>query len=199
MTNLVRSFRVPDGPELRVSVGDLTRWSAATVPGLAPDANCAIVNAANETLLGGGGVDGAIHRAAGPGLLAETRILPEHSRGVRCRVGEAVLTAGHRMAVPFIIHTVGPRFFQNPDPAEALRRAYRSCLAVAAGAGIEAVAFPALSCGVFRYPPEEAAEISISVCSRAPPSIRWIEFVLFSPKFGKIWSDQVERRCRDLA
>ena len=197
MSNLVHHFRVSDGCQLRISIGDLTQWSAANVPSLASDAKSAVVNAANETLLGGGGVDGAIHRAAGPGLLAETRALPERSRGVRCRVGEAVLTAGHRMAVPFIIHTVGPRYFQSSDPAGELRRAYRSCLELADSVGIEAVAFPALSCGVFRFPPEEAAELSLSVCLQAPPSIRCIEFVLFSPGFGKIWTEQAIRLCSD--
>src|SRR5687768_18017419 len=122
----------------------------------------AIVNAANETLLGGGGVDGAIHRAAGPGLLAECRALPQVRPGVRCPTGDARITAGHHLPARHVIHTVGP-VWQGGGDGEAvlLASCYRASLQLAAAHGLALIAFPAISCGVFGYPHAQAAQVAI--------------------------------------
>ena len=122
----------------------------------------AIVNAANETLLGGGGVDGAIHRAAGPGLLEECRALPLVRPGVRGPTGEARITGGHRLPARHVIHTVGPvwRGGRFGEPS-LLASCYRESLLFADRHGIGSIAFPAISCGVYGYPAELAVEIAL--------------------------------------
>jgi len=130
---------------LRVIHGDITQ--------LAVDA---IVNAANASLLGGGGVDGAIHRAAGPELLAECRGLGG------CPPGEARLTRGYRLKARHVIHTVGPVWRGGgAGEAETLARCYRACLDIAAGAGMATIAFPAISTGIYGFPREPAARIAV--------------------------------------
>ncbi len=123
----------------------------------------AIVNAANESLLGGGGVDGAIHRAAGPGLLAECRALPEVRPGVRCPTGQARITGGHALPARFVIHTVGP-VWRGGDAGEPglLAACYGNSLRLAARHALGAVAFPAISCGVFGYPHARAAAVAVA-------------------------------------
>jgi O-acetyl-ADP-ribose deacetylase (regulator of RNase III) len=137
--------------QIEVVEGDITA--------LAVDA---IVNAANETLLGGGGVDGAIHRAAGAELLRACRALPEVRPGVRCPTGDARLTPGFRLPARWIIHTVGPVWHGGGagEPA-LLAGCYRQSLALAAQHRIMSVAFPAISCGVFGYPPDQATAIAV--------------------------------------
>jgi len=122
----------------------------------------AVVNAANESLLGGSGVDGAIHRAGGPGLLAECRALPEVAPGVRCPTGEARLTGGHRLHARYVIHTVGPVWRGGAaGEADVLANCYRACLQLAVEHRIKAVAFPAIGCGAYGYPPELAVPIAV--------------------------------------
>lgn len=127
----------------------------------------AIVNAANESLLGGGGVDGAIHRAAGPGLLNACRAVPQVRPGVRCPTGEARMTEGFALPARFIIHTVGPIWEGGDEGEPALLAAcYRNVLAIAHDHSLKSLAFPAISCGVFGYPPENAAVVALREVSR---------------------------------
>lgn len=138
-----------------VTRGDITRIEVE-----------AIVNAANEWMLGGGGVDGAIHAAAGPELLAACRAVPEVRRGIRCPIGEARLTPGFRLPAKHVIHTVGPRWRGGDNgEAELLAACYRSCLALAAQHHIHSIAFPAISTGAFAYPLLAASRIAVAECS----------------------------------
>lgn len=121
----------------------------------------AIANAANEMLLGGGGVDGAIHRAAGPGLLEECQALPEITPGIRCPTGQAKLTHAHGLPAKFVIHTAGPVWQGGKkDEEETLARCYRSVLRLAAAGNCRSVAIPAISTGAYGFPVEKAARIA---------------------------------------
>ena len=135
---------------LKVLQGDITKQKVD-----------AVVNAANSSLLGGGGVDGAIHRAAGPGLLEECRALNG------CPTGGAKMTRGHRLPAKHVIHTVGP-VWQGGGAGEdeLLAQCYRSCFALVAEHGLRSVAFPAISCGVYAFPIERAARIAVAEIKR---------------------------------
>jgi O-acetyl-ADP-ribose deacetylase (regulator of RNase III) len=146
----------------------------------------AIVNAANTKLAGGGGVDGAIHRAAGPTLLAECLKLPEDENGRRCPTGEVRVTRAGNLPARFVIHAVGPFYNERyADKArQQLRQVHELALQSAAGKGCQSVAFPAISTGAYRFPLAEAAPIALSAATehlREPTSVKLVRFVLFRP------------------
>jgi O-acetyl-ADP-ribose deacetylase len=162
------------GGRIELVEGDLTRLDVD-----------AIVNAANESLLGGGGVDGAIHRTAGPGLLAECRTLGG------ARTGEVKLTRGHALPARFVLHAVGPvwRGGREGEP-ELLARCYRGALALARERGLASVAFPAISTGAYGYPLEEATELAVAtvvaeLAAHAVPEE--VVFCVFSPRARAVY------------
>jgi len=151
----------------------------------------AIVNAANTSLLGGGGVDGAIHRSAGPDLLAECRAL------IRCPTGEARLTRGYNLPARYVIHTVGPVYSGNPSDKHLLRSCYEKSLQIAIDNQFATIAFPAISCGVYGYPIEKAATIAIdtTMCYiKESDPLKMVTFVLFSRYDFNIYSNFLKTR-----
>ncbi|WP_066933860.1 O-acetyl-ADP-ribose deacetylase [Microtetraspora fusca] len=139
----------------------------------------AIVNAANSSLLGGGGVDGAIHRKGGPEILAECRALRASRYGDGLPAGEAVATTAGRLPARWVIHTVGPVFSRSEDRSHLLASCYRESLKVADALGAATVAFPAVSTGVYRWPMDDAARISVTTVLRSESNVREARFVLF--------------------
>jgi O-acetyl-ADP-ribose deacetylase (regulator of RNase III) len=151
--------------KIEIIQGDITK--------LAVDA---IVNAANNSLLGGGGVDGAIHRAAGPKLVAECATL------LGCKTGDAKITAGYRLPAKHVIHTVGPVWHGGgKGEPDLLRSAYRRCFQVAHENGLKSIAFPAISAGVYGYPMAQACEIALHEAKAALENYPDLERVIFVP------------------
>jgi O-acetyl-ADP-ribose deacetylase (regulator of RNase III) len=155
-------------------VGDLTR-----------EAVDAIVNAANSSLMGGGGVDGAIHRAGGPEILAACRTIRETEYPDGLPTGEAIITTGGSLPAKYVIHTVGPIYGQHRgDEPKLLARCYENSIALAAKHGLATIAFPAISTGVYGYPKEEAKQVALAAIERAlaaHPSIEEVRLVVFLP------------------
>jgi O-acetyl-ADP-ribose deacetylase (regulator of RNase III) len=166
--------------KLRVEAGDITR--------LALDA---IVNAANSGLRGGGGVDGAIHRAGGPAILKECDVIRARQGG--CPTGEAVITSGGKMPCKHVIHTVGPVWRGGQfEEEKLLANCYRNSLKLALQHGLKTVAFPCISTGVYGYPPEQAAPLAVQTvkdyCS-LHPGLEEVTFCVFSPQDEKLYQD----------
>lgn len=164
---------------IKLVLGDITKLDVQ-----------AIVNAANSTLLGGGGVDGAIHRAAGPQLLAECRKLGG------CEVGQAKITAGYNLPAKYVIHTVGPIWRGgHAGEAEALKACYENSLRLAAKLEIKTIAFPAISTGVYRYPLKQATKIAINTVKEFvkahPTAFEEIVFVSFSQAVRDVYYQEL--------
>ncbi|WP_169953131.1 O-acetyl-ADP-ribose deacetylase [Microbispora sp. H11081] len=141
----------------------------------------AIVNAANSSLMGGGGVDGAIHRRGGPAILEECRALRASRYGRGLPAGQAVATTAGRLPARWVIHTVGPVHSRSEDRSHLLASCYRESLVVADALGAGTVAFPAISTGIYRWPMEDAAHIAITAVRQAAPTVvEEVRFVLFS-------------------
>ena len=159
---------------LELVLGDITRQDTD-----------AIVNAANSTLLGGGGVDGAIHRAAGPGLLAECREIGG------CPTGEVRLTRGYALPSRFVIHVVGPVWRGGAEGEEALLRGcYRGAVSLADSRGLRSIAFPSISTGAFGYPIERAAPVAVAAVREAlasAPGVELVRFVCFSERDYRVY------------
>ena len=159
--------------------GDITRESVD-----------AIVNAANSSLLGGGGVDGAIHRRGGPAILAECRALRALRYGKGLPTGQAVATTAGELDARWVIHTVGPVFSASEDRSDLLASCYRESLKVADELGARTVAFPAISTGVYRWPMDDAARIAVETVRAARTSVTEVRFVLFGEQAYEVFAAQ---------
>ncbi|PRW56503.1 O-acetyl-ADP-ribose deacetylase MACROD2 isoform X2 [Chlorella sorokiniana] len=194
------SYQLTPTCKLVLSKGDITRWQGG-----------AIVNAANEEMLGGRGVDRAIHAAAGPQLKKACTAAPQVRPRVRCPTGQARLTPGFSLPAKFVIHTVGPRYAVGGWPRrlfrlvskaqeaeaeaeadELLGAAYRSCLQLAKQKGLGSIAFPAVSCGVFQFPTDRAAQVAVRTAREHAGSLREIHWVLFEDRLLQAWQHTAE-------
>ena len=170
------------GGKIVLEIGDITRVEVG-----------AIVNAANSSLAGGGGVDGAIHRAGGSSIMDELRPM----QGEGCPTGQAVVTGAGQLAAGHVIHAVGPRWRGGQRGEEALLQgAYRRSLELAAERGCESVAFPAISCGIYGYPLEDGARVGLACVveflRRSEGPIREVRFVLFDSRTGEAFERSLE-------
>ena len=164
---------------LSIVQGDITQFHAD-----------AIVNAANTSLLGGAGVDGAIHRVAGPGLMAECKTLNG------CPTGEARITKGYNLKAAYVIHTPGPRYAGgNRGEAQLLESCYRNCLLLAMEHGIREIAFPSISTGIYRFPLREAAEIAVRTIMQYPQMD--VTMVCFDPVTREAYEAALENCLRE--
>ncbi|MFJ1655105.1 O-acetyl-ADP-ribose deacetylase [Streptomyces sp. NPDC088337] len=160
--------------------GDITRQRAD-----------AIVNAANSSLLGGGGVDGAIHRRGGPAILQECRALRASGYGKGLPAGQAVATTAGELDALWVIHTVGPVHSDAEDRSHLLASCYRTSLHVADELGARTVAFPAISTGVYRWPMDDAARIAVETVRETGSSVEEVRFVLFDDRAHQAFAAQV--------
>ncbi|MFJ2946483.1 O-acetyl-ADP-ribose deacetylase [Streptomyces sp. NPDC087226] len=167
-------------PTLTLVQGDITGQSAD-----------AIVNAANSSLLGGGGVDGAIHRRGGPEILAECRALRASRYGKGLRTGQAVATTAGRLDARWVIHTVGPVHSAGEDRSALLASCYRESLRVADELGARTVAFPAVSTGVYGWPMDDAARIAVEAVRTAGTAVEEVRFVLFDDRAYAAFAEHV--------
>jgi len=178
------AFRTVNGVRFETVLGDITQQRVD-----------AVVNAANSSLLGGGGVDGAIHRAGGPDILAECRQLRNTRYPDGLPTGDAVSTTAGRLPARYVIHTVGPVWSQREDRTPLLQSAYARSLEVAGELGVASVAFPAVSAGVYGWPMQGAASVAVSTAVTRAPTIDRLElvrFVLFSPEALTAFSRALE-------
>ncbi|MEU1252814.1 O-acetyl-ADP-ribose deacetylase [Streptomyces chartreusis] len=164
---------------IRLVQGDITRETAD-----------AIVNAANSSLLGGGGVDGAIHRRGGPAILDACRDLRASRYGKGLPTGQAVATTAGNLDADWVIHTVGPVWSASEDRSALLASCYRESLRVADELGARTVAFPAISTGVYRWPMEDAARIATETVRDTPTSVEEVRFVLFDDRAYEAFAQQ---------
>lgn len=182
-------YHLRNDAHLVIQKGDITQWEGD-----------AVVNAANERMLGGGGVDGAIHRAAGPALLEACKRYP-NALSERCPTGDARVTLAYKMPCKWIIHTVGP-IFNSRQPKESqinLISAYKASLAVANGVGATNVAFPAISCGIYGYPLQSACSDAVKACWEAAGDLKEIHFVLFGSDTYDVWLAEAKKRLTPVA
>ena len=151
----------------------------------------AIVNAANEDLAGGGGVDGAIHKAGGPAIIAECRKIGG------CPTGQAVITTAGKLAAKYVIHTVGPVYHGgNKGEADLLQNAYGNSLKLAREKGMQSISFPAISCGVYGYPVDQAARLAMKTCieiARENADIKVIRHILFNRQIYDVFSAELKK------
>lgn len=169
--------------QISISTGDITASTADV-----------IVNAANSSLLGGGGVDGAIHRAAGPGLLAACRELRSTLLPAGLPTGESVATEGFELPARWVVHTVGPNAAAGETDPELLRSCFRTALAAAEELGAESIAFPAVSAGVYGWDPETVADVGLrEVAAHTPGTLKRAEFVLFNDRLAEIFRRRYEQ------
>ena len=170
------------GGQVIVKVGDITQENVD-----------AVVNAANGTLMGGGGVDGAIHRAGGPEILKECKLIRATQYPEGLPTGRAVITTAGKMTARHVIHTVGPVYGRGgKDKADLLADCYRNSLNLAVGKGLKSVAFPAISTGVYGYPQDEAARVSSQAIARflaSDSSLQEVRLVFFAAKDAAVFLD----------
>ncbi|MFI0515141.1 O-acetyl-ADP-ribose deacetylase [Streptomyces sp. WSLK1-5] len=165
---------------IRLVQGDITRESAD-----------AIVNAANSSLLGGGGVDGAIHRRGGPAILADCRRLRASHYGKGLPTGKAVATTAGELDARWVIHTVGPRHSREEDRSQLLASCYRESLRVADELGARTVAFPAVSAGIYGWPIDDAARIAVRTVRETSTAVEEVRFVLFDEQAYQAFAGQL--------
>ncbi|MET7698998.1 O-acetyl-ADP-ribose deacetylase [Streptomyces sp. NPDC005485] len=154
----------------------------------------ALVNAANSSLLGGGGVDGAIHRRGGPAILEECRKLRASQYGKGLRTGQAVATTAGRMDARWVIHTVGPVFSRSEDRSALLASCYRESLRIADELGARSVAFPAVSAGIYGWPMDDAARIAVATVRATRTDVEEVRFVLFDERAYEAFARETAQR-----
>lgn len=181
---MTSSYRIAEGAVLELVIGDIT-----------DETTDVIVNAANSTLLGGRGVDGAIHRSAGPGLLEECKKI-RSQRGT-LPAGQAVHTSGAKLPAKYVIHTVGPVWYggESNEP-ETLASCYRECLRLATELKCGSITFPSISTGAFGYPVHQAAQVAlrtVAECLQEPRSVKLVRFALFDSRSHNAYRQSADK------